>query len=297
MIKLLGRFFLLSHLSSLLANAVKSQVWDFRPPICYRKPCTMRNISTKIYIDDDLHQKMESSFGESKAKAEIIDQIEKAFKKVNKLLADLDNGGYHLDFNKQFTKLSQSDVKFGKTYVDRMDDNKTKEADPNSLSAMTFLFQEAVEKLSNRQAVDIRILFTTEKVESDYLAFAEEKCICNPTWFGCVACLTVPDIEDWSLWKSAYAHEIGHSLGMVEHDDMVYNNLGREGRQKLLMMASVYKKASIWSPVSKKRINERDHSCLKKQGTDYSMDFFRKILPKKFLVCTKSGCSIKHSPH
>ena len=77
-------------------------------------------------------------------------QLARAFNLVNKNLRRLDNGGYKVKFNGTIQRLESSDVKIKKTYVDRLDGNKTKKFDDSNIFSRTFAFQEAVEKMPDR---------------------------------------------------------------------------------------------------------------------------------------------------
>ena len=77
---------------------------------------------------------------------------------VNKFLDYLDNGGFKIVLFGSPVPLMDSDVKFGNTYVDRQDDNKTKSfiENKNCVLAWAMSFQEAVESLPERFDVDLR---------------------------------------------------------------------------------------------------------------------------------------------
>ena len=77
-------------------------------------------------------------------------QLGALFKLANQKLRKLDDGGFKVKFNKTIQRLENSDVKIKKTYVDRLNGNKTKEFDHNDIFSHTFTFQEAVEKMPNR---------------------------------------------------------------------------------------------------------------------------------------------------
>ena len=77
-------------------------------------------------------------------------QLETIFNLANQKLRRLDDGGFKVKFNKTIQRLENSDVKIKKTYVDRLNGNKTKEFDHNDIFSHTFTFQEAVEKMPNR---------------------------------------------------------------------------------------------------------------------------------------------------
>ena len=77
-------------------------------------------------------------------------QLSRAFNLANQNLRNLDNGGYKVKFNGTIQRLESSDVKIKKTYVDRLDGNKTKKFDHSNIFSHTFTFQEAVEKMPDR---------------------------------------------------------------------------------------------------------------------------------------------------
>ena len=77
-------------------------------------------------------------------------QLARAFNLVNENLRRLDNGGYKVKFNGTIQRLESSDVKIKKTFVDRLDGNKTKKFDNSNIFSHTFTFQEAVEKMPGR---------------------------------------------------------------------------------------------------------------------------------------------------
>ena len=74
-------------------------------------------------------------------------QVSRAFNLANQNLRTLDNGGYKVKFNGTIQRLESSDVKIKKSYVDRLDGNKTKKFDQSNIFSHTFTFQEAVEKM------------------------------------------------------------------------------------------------------------------------------------------------------
>ena len=77
-------------------------------------------------------------------------QLARAFNLANENLRRLDNGGYKVKFNGTIQRLESSDVKIKKTYVDRVDGNKTKKFDQSNIFSHGFTFQEAVEKMPAR---------------------------------------------------------------------------------------------------------------------------------------------------
>jgi len=188
-------------------------------------PQKAKMIRSAIIVDDELYEKMieEKSFRGKNINSEIVKQIIKAFRDINELLKTLDDGGFRLVFNKNFVKLSQSNVRLGDTYLDRRVDDIRKAFDPDDIYSYSFTFQEAIEKIPDRHNVDITILFIPEKTKSSTIAASEETCICNPAWYACVAIFSIRDLENWSYHSTIFAHEIGHTLGMDIHDDSVYD--------------------------------------------------------------------------
>ena len=159
----------------------------------------IRKIRARIVIEDNLWDAMSSAAGGGDPSEDIVHQLETVFGGVNKHLKNLDNGGFMVDFDRNVTKLGKSGVKIRKTYVDRRHRNVTKIFDENNIFAHTFTFQEAVQELPDRQAVDIRILVIPERGQRQQVAAAEETCICNPNWFGCVAIFSIRSVNDLSL--------------------------------------------------------------------------------------------------
>ena len=75
---------------------------------------------------------------------------------INKALAELDNGGYEIQYDQPTAKLSTSDVKVGQNYTDRLDNNRMKIFWSYDVMAHTLRFQQAVQKMKNRKEVDVR---------------------------------------------------------------------------------------------------------------------------------------------
>ena len=53
-------------------------------------------------------------------------QVEETVVMINKNLSELDNGGYEIHYDQAPAKLSNSDVKVGRKYKDRLDNNREK---------------------------------------------------------------------------------------------------------------------------------------------------------------------------
>jgi len=258
------------------------------PPQCLKPPCHKKIVKTKIYINDDLWKSMQRLGTKS-----ITKRIEEALINVNRDLSRLDNGGYKVVNENPPTKLSTSDVTMKKKYKDRIDSNTVKIFDKNDIFAQGFSFQEAVEELSNRNDVDVRILLIPYSSRFDRRAVAEEYCVCKPTGFGCVIVLTIRNPADWSVEWKVFTHEIGHTLGAM-HDDEGY-----EYDNKLIMWPVVGTDANIWSPVARKGINQQDHSCLgvknkkdsgKKKKSKEEMEYIKKWLRNCYLKYSQKGC-------
>ena len=217
---------------------------------------------------------------------------------INSHLARLDNGGFEVVIAGPVNKMSQSDVRLGDTYVDRVDKNKTKKFSVQDVVAQTFAFQEAVFKLPapSKHEVNLRILFMKETRPYTLQGTAEEMCICDqhPVFnFGCVAIFAIRHLDQWTFHTSIFAHEIGHTLGAEEHDDEHYQNNADE---RLLMWSKVLlydilsiffglshnalmyiyiqisgapqvgRNATIWSPEARTAIASSNHSCLNSPG-------------------------------
>ena len=95
--------------------------------------------------------------------------------------------------DKSISLLDKSDVKLGKTYIDRSNNNQTKTFDKTDILSHTFLFQEAVEKMEGRYDVDVRLLLLPEAglQEEGGTGTGEEHCICDQHWFGCVVIVSL----------------------------------------------------------------------------------------------------------
>ena len=65
--------------------------------ICYNPPCTMKAIHAQIYVDDELWEKTRIMV-KRKPTGMVMFQLRKMFKAINKLLANLDDGGFKVIF-------------------------------------------------------------------------------------------------------------------------------------------------------------------------------------------------------
>ena len=211
---------------------------------------------------------MQRLYGKTDVMKEVMFEIKHTVQEVNKLLLGLEDGLYKLDIIGEILNLKHSDINLGHTYLDRMSGNIRKPFNPQNIFSYTFTFQEAVEKLIDRHSVDLRILFIQETFLSATVAAAEETCICNPSWFGCVAVFSIRYLEKWAYDKSIFAHEIGHTLGMDIHDNEVYD---RNPDNKLLMWKYVSIHANVWSPEARKRIRSQNNSCLERSRQEVDL--------------------------
>ena len=233
----------------------------YSPPVCGKPPCLSRRIHVKIYIDDALWKEMKKTW-DSKTHEIVMFQVKKTFRKINKLLKDLDDGGFRLVFKKKdVIKLSDSNIELSETYTDRLDENRTKYLNNVDIFSHTFAFQEAVEKLTDRSKRDLRILMRIQKDHNPgLLATSEENCICNLNGFACVASFSIQFTAEWWTHRVNFAHAIAHALGTSEHDDDIYS---KNPNDKLIMWKHPGIDANIWSPNAKMGINKHAHSCLK----------------------------------
>ena len=191
----------------------------------------------------------------------INEKIKKTFDLMNSLLKKLDNGGYRVDFNGKFIRLSQSNVKLRNTYTDRKNNNTIKPLVREDIIALDFAFEEAVSRIPDIRGVDLTILFMKGNNYRPLSAVSEENCICN-TSVSASACVAVFSVDHYWVWTyrdKLYTHEIGHVLGMDIHDDDVYQE---NPNGQYIMWSRVSHKATIWSPEARKRINAHDNSCL-----------------------------------
>ena len=92
----------------------------------------------------------------SKYKTLYFLQIEKTVEMMNKDLAELDNGGYEVHYDQPPDKLSTSDVKVGRKYKDRFDNNRKKVFQNSNILAHALRFQQAVQNMKNRKDQDVR---------------------------------------------------------------------------------------------------------------------------------------------
>merc|ERR1719483_747517 len=147
---------------------------------------------------------MSSAAGGDDPTEEINHQLENMFNGVDKHLSNLDNAGFKVDFGRRVVKLGRSEISLKNNYVDRINGNVTKRVDPDNIFSHTFTFQEAVQKLADRNAVDLRILVIPERGTDPTLATSEETCICNPDWFGCVAIFSIRSLTNWPYHKNIF---------------------------------------------------------------------------------------------
>ena len=128
----------------------------------------------------------------------------------------------------------------------------------------TFAFQQAVEKLPDRKARDLRILVRNyDLMDENLKALGEEFCMCNFDTFGCIATFSIEVPTDWAIHKSHFAHVVAHTIGAsTQHDDEIYL---WNPNEKLIMWKPIGNVATLWSPEVKSGINSHDNSCLKEE--------------------------------
>ena len=135
---------------------------------------------------------------------------------MNKGLAGPDIGGYEIHYDQPLAKLITSDVKVGRKYKDRLENNRENTKVSNSMilnltkyPIVLFIF---------------RVIFISWRTISSYSlsALAKVNCICQEYGYGCVIILTVVHLDDWSHQSNLFTHEFGHVLGAEHHDDHFY---------------------------------------------------------------------------
>jgi len=249
---------------------------NFTEAVCYKDTqCPVRFVQVKIYIEDELYEKVVEFREEGNITMDIKDMIRQRlddmFLNINKHLLNLDNGGYNAEYDGTFHLINSSDLTLGKTYIDRKDENKTKEFNKWDVWSWTFAFQEAVEKLDEEErfSVDVRILLRFYPGLTS-TSTAEENCIGDHSWER--GCIMVFSVDPWEWFRVAlFVHEFGHALGCAAHDDETYEDYDN----KLIMSSRVGRNAKIWSPRAKKLIRDQGdkyHNKLRKE--------FPKILPQ-----------------
>ena len=67
-------------------------------------------------------------------------QVNSIISSANSYLTNLDNGGFIVEDVDAPVSINKSDTKFGKTYVDRLDGNKTKHVSENKKSMLAMYF-------------------------------------------------------------------------------------------------------------------------------------------------------------
>eukprot|EP00091_Calanus_sinicus_P002795 TRINITY_DN12907_c0_g1_i2.p1 TRINITY_DN12907_c0_g1~~TRINITY_DN12907_c0_g1_i2.p1 ORF type:complete len:323 (-),score=81.32 TRINITY_DN12907_c0_g1_i2:48-992(-) len=180
---------------------------------CLTPPCHARKIRAKFYIDDQLWDEMQKD-----ADLDLEMQVEKTVVMINKALAELDNGGYEIQYDQPPVKLNTSDVKVGIKYKDRLDNNRRKIFCSYDIMAHTLRFQEAARKMPNINDVNIRSILPS----NSKTGMAEENCVCQEHGHGCVIVLTIRHHNDWTFDGNIFTHEFGHALGAELHDDQFY---------------------------------------------------------------------------
>jgi len=270
-------FALLLHMTFAVGDRRNSKLEptpSFTEAVCYKDvACPVRYVMAKIYIEDELYDKVVEFREEAKITMNITDMIKQRlddmFLNINKHLLNLDNGGYIAEYDENIQLLNSSELRLEETYIDRNDENKTKQFNKWDVWPWTFAFQEAVENQLNeteRFSVDVRILLRFYPGLSS-TSTAEENCIGDHSWPR--GCIMVFSVDPWEWYRvSLFVHEFGHSLGCPGHDDETYEDYD----YKLIMNSRVGRAANIWSPRAKKLIRE--------QGDKYHMNLrseFRQI--------------------
>jgi len=238
-------------------------------PTCKKKICHAREIKVKVYIEDRLWEAFGRRVGKKNIKGKLQKQVNAMVGEANKKhLIRLNNGGYKIVTDGAVTKLSESDVKLGTTFIDRTDNYQRKHFNrrtENEMLPWALVFQQAVQKMptSKKLTYNSRVLFYFDELNKKE-AIAEEYCICEQNKdynHGCIAVIGINNyiLTDWSGMFSLLAHEFGHMLGMEPHDDDYYTN-----SHKLIMWTHTHPEADIWSPEARKRIGNTNHSCLDK---------------------------------
>ena len=232
----------LSPLISALSKKLAPPTSDPKPK-CNRKVCSKTRVWAKVYIDDLLWEQYISWNKRQRGHVDLSleQRVSRVVDGINSHLARLDNGGFEVVIAGHVNKISQSDVRLGDTYVDRVDKNKTKKFSVQDVVAQTFAFQEAVFKLPTplKHEVNLRILFMKETRPYTLQGTAEEMCICDqhPVFnFGCVAIFAIRHLDQWTFHTSIFAHELGHALGAAEHDDKYYRHSSGD---RLIMWSKV----------------------------------------------------------
>jgi len=226
--------------------------------VCHHESCETRLITAEMYIEDELYRLVSEFLDEQNVTGDvnhIVNQrIDDMFDATNIHLMNLDNGGYKLVYDGNFTLLNDSIFEIKETFIDRNDGNRNKTFYSGDLMAWTFGFQEAVGELlgHNSTATEPHIRILMRYTPWTLRSATEENCICNPDWpFACIAIFSV---DQW-FWRkgSLFAHEIGHALGREIHDDTIY----RDPDHELIMNSVIGKHANIWTPEAKDSISKQ----------------------------------------
>ena len=224
-----------------------------------------RVLTMKVYFGRDIWEATRKEV-DTDVMQFMVDNLEKLLAIVNHHLSHLDNGGYFVQFDKTVHRLEKSDVKMGKTYTDRLDGNATKNFDQSDMFSHTFIFQEAVQEMKGRMDVNVRLLIIPgDIIDSKTKAAAEEHCVCEPHWFGCVIVLSIGDKLDWSRSANLLTHEFGHVLGATFHDDTFYPP---EQAKDHIMWSKVHPVSTVWSGRARKAIQEHDNTCMERKGNN-----------------------------
>jgi hypothetical protein len=227
-------------------------------------PSGPRVVTLKVYVGLDMWpQATEIKGGTDARQFMMVQNLEKLFAVVNQHLSHLDDRGFFVQFDKTVHRLEKSDLMIRKTYIDRLDGNTTKTFNESDIFSHTFTFQEAVQAMKGRMDVNVRLLLISGDIlESEIKATAEEHCVCEPDWYGCVIVLSIGDMLDWSKSGIKLAHEFGHVLAADTHDDEFYP---MERAEELIMWSKVGPGSTVWSDKARKAINRHDNRCMERK--------------------------------
>ena len=105
-------------------------------------------------------------------------------------------------------------MRLGSTYIDRNDENKTKQFNKWDVWPWTFAFQQAVENLDDEErfSVDVRILLRYYPGLSS-TSTAEENCIGDHSWpRGCIMVFSVDPCKKRVVFRISFFLEIDPCL-------------------------------------------------------------------------------------
>ena len=75
--------------------------------------------------------------------------------------------------------LNTSEIVLEDTYTDRLNNNKPTQTDNTNIFSYSFTFQAAVQRLEDRNTVDLRIILIPDRGGQDTYGTSEENCMCN----------------------------------------------------------------------------------------------------------------------